>query len=172
MKLIYPFIVAGAMLMSCSPSQQSNNAKDGAYTLQNGLYLLLNEYEEHPGKAVKGPIVEFSHDFLEGNTAGQPLYLEIDTTELVRLDLKHAPEGVEQEDKRINLFITLTEGASTKLAQFTEKHIGNKVAIVIGGKAVTKHKVRSKIDGGRLQITRCTDNACEHLLLELKENYK
>ena len=136
--------------------------------IKNGLYLILHEYADSAAANPEGIIVPFSHDFLDDNLAGQPTLLEIDTSEFVRLDLAHEPQGIEQEDKRINLMITLSDEASIQLANFTEKHLKERVAIVIGGKAVTKHKVRSRIEGGKLQITRCTDNACKYLLLELK----
>lgn len=153
------FIFISMFILACGSKEEK---------IENGLYLILNEYAEVPTDA-SATVMAYSHDFLEGNAAGQPTFLEIDTSEFVRLDLAHDPEGVEQADKRINLMITLTDEASEQLADFTEKHIKGTVAIVIGGKAVTKHKVRSRIEGGKLQISRCTDNACKFLLLELKE---
>jgi hypothetical protein len=33
--------------------------------------------------------------------------------------------------------------------------------MVVDGEIVTVHKIRSIITGGKVQITRCTDNACE-----------
>lgn len=140
-------------------------------SLENGIYLILEEFESEPSPDQTGSIVRFDHGFLDGNTQGQPIYLEIDTRELVSLDLAEKPEGIPQKDKRLNLMLTLSENGKQQLADFTRKHLNKRVAIVIGGRAVTKHKVRTVIDGGRLQISRCTDNACEHLLFELKENY-
>ena len=85
------------------------------------------------------------------------------------LALAEKPKGIEQEDQRINLLLTLTGTASEELADFTEKHLDKRIAMVIGGKAFTKHKIRSRIEGGKIQITRCTDNACKFLYMELQD---
>ena len=164
-------------LCSCntSDSKLENKAEEAISNevkIKNGIYLILNEYTDSSNIESANVIIPFSFDFLDSNTVDQPLLLEIDTAEFVRLDLAEEPSGVEQKDKRINLMLTLSNEARVQLADFTEKHLKERVAIVIGGKAVTKHKVRERIDGGRLQITRCTDNACKYLLVELKSNYK
>lgn len=115
-------------------------------------------------------MIPFSHDFLDENEEGQPVMLEVGTSEFVALELAEEPEGIEQPDKRINLMLTLSDNATEQLANFTEKNLDRHVAIVIGGKAVTIHKIRTRIEGGKMQITRCTDNACKYLLLDLQKN--
>jgi len=50
---------------------------------------------------------------------------------------------------------------------FTRAHQGGRMAMVIDGEIVTLHKVRSVITDGKVQITRCTDNACEVLRSKL-----
>lgn len=150
------------VMASCGPM-------DKTAAIPNGIYLILHEEASFTNQ--HGLTVPFSTDFLEGNEEGQPTDLVIDTSEFVPLDLKHEPEGLVQPDKRIHLLLTLSDIATEDLAEFTGKHLGRHIAIVIGGKAVTMHKVRSKIDSGKLQITRCTDNACEHLLVELKKGF-
>lgn len=136
------------------------------------MYLVLNEYSDTSLISETNDfVIPYSHDFLDPNETGQPLMLAIDTSDYVPLDLATEPDSIQQPDKRINLMLTLTNSAKTKLADFTEKNLNKRVAMVIGGKAVTIHKVRTRIEGGQLQITRCTDNACEFLYLELKESY-
>ena len=164
-----------AIFFSCGSSDNNSNTSFSDHSetadlkIENGLYLIQNEYTGFEKLESEGVVIPFNHDFLDSNLVGQPTLLEIDTSEFVKLDLAVAPEGIVQADKRINLMITLTDAASIQLADFTEKHLKGKVAIVIGGQAVTKHKIRSRIEGGKLQITRCTDNACKHLLLELNK---
>ena len=41
---------------------------------------------------------------------------------------------------------------------------------MINGQAVTLHIIRMPITEGKLQVTRCTDHACEKLLVALKDN--
>ena len=68
--------------------------------------------------------------------------------------------------------LTLTDSAKDRLANFTGDHINDWVALVIDGNAVTMHKIRERIEDGRLQITRCTDNACAMLFVALQDNVK
>jgi len=157
-----------------TPSCASSIRQDGgAHQLKvpDGFYLILNEWADTTGIGpVEGAVIRFSHDFLDDNTKGQPLFLEVMTSEYVPLILSRKPESVEQKDRRINLLLTMTPGAGRELERFTGKYTGRKTCIVVGGVAVTKHKIREKITGGRLQISRCTDNACKYLLPELEDN--
>lgn len=147
------------------------NIPSGNSTVEDGFYLILNTSEDSSiYENATNQVISFSHDFLEGNREGQPIYIEIDTAQYVPLHLSKAPKGVEQKDKRINLFLNMTEHSGQQLEEFTAQHVNQKTCIVVGGKAVTMHKIREKITGGKLQITRCTDNACKHLLVELKDN--
>lgn len=170
--VIFSSLVFGSCLNDTNKLEQDNLSNKEA-SIKNGIYLILNEYADSLAlKNPKGLVIPFSHSFLDSNTKDQPLWLEIDTTEYVSLELAEKPNGEEQADKRINLTLTLTDKAKAQLADFTGRHVMDRVAIVIGGQAVTKHKVRERIDGGRLQIVRCTDNACQYLLMELKKSYK
>ena len=137
--------------------------------INNGIYLVLNKYDNVPYEATKGKLIHYSHEFLGDNTTDQPKILEIDSCDYVPLKLSENPHLIEQPDQKLRLQMSLTDDAALKLEKFTEKHLNKEVAIVISGRAVTMHKVRSKIEGGKIQITRCTDNACKHLFLELKK---
>ncbi len=171
-------ILALVTLFGCNTSTSSYIEKQeeaplDKLALDNGIYLIKHEFSDSTDfDFEKKVIIPFSLDFLDSNTTNQPIMLEIDTTEFVPLDLAEKPTGIEQKDKRIHLMLTLSDAARIQLANFTERHINKRVAIVIGNKAVTKHKIRTRIEGGRLQITRCTDNACKYLLVELRNNYK
>ena len=46
------------------------------------------------------------------------------------------------------------------------------MAVVVGQKVVTMHKIKSVIKGGKLQISRCGDNGCQVLYRELNDNIK
>lgn len=139
--------------------------------LANGIYLLEDQFKDTISYTGEDQIIPYVHDFLDSTSEEEIYFFVIDTTEFIPLDLKEKPEGVAQKDQRIHLMLSLSDVAAQQMASFTEKHIGKHIALVIGGKAYTKHKIREKITGGKLQISRCTDNACEQLLVELKNNY-
>ena len=137
--------------------------------LPDGIYLVLDVYEEAPTGVAVGQVISYSHEFLD-DAVGEPSFLCVFPVDFVPLELARAPEGKVQDDKRIHLLLTLESASARRLEEFTTAYVNRQVAMVIGGKAVTLHKVRTPITGGQLQITRCTDNACEKLLVALKDN--
>lgn len=93
----------------------------------------------------------------------------IDTTDYVPLELAAEPLTEKQSDAKIFLSIRLNNVATEKMKRFTATRVMKQVAIVIGAKVITIHKLREAITGPGVQITRCDDKACEYLLLKLKE---
>lgn len=140
--------------------------------LEDGMYLItrtgtsesellpLNENER---------IIEFNQEFID-KTDQEPLLLVIDETEYAPFLLAEKPTTETQEDSRKRLLLTMNEKGKAQLAAFTEKHLMQMTGIVVKGEALTKHQIKAAIDGGKLQITRCTDNACEMLFIELEDN--
>ena len=59
------------------------------------------------------------------------------------------------------LTVSLSRKNAERAEAFTRTHLGGRVALVVDGEIVTLHKIRSVVTGGKLQIARCTDNACE-----------
>lgn len=154
-------------------NSRRTGVKDQNKPLPDGIYLLLQVFPDSQSiKDVQGRVIPYSHHFLDDNSSGQPFFLDIDPAQYVPLTLSSPPDSVTQPDQRIHLMLSLTPEAKKDLATFTGRNLNKRVAIVIGGNGVTKHKVRSKIDGGKLQITRCTDNACEYLFFELRDNFE
>ncbi len=137
--------------------------------LPDGIYLVLDQYDTAPAGVAVGQIISYSHDFLD-DPEGEAFYLLVNPAEFVPLTLSEAPVGVPQKDKRIHLLLTLESASAKQLADFTTRHVNQRVATVIDGQAVTLHVIRMPITEGKLQVTRCTDNACEKLLVALKDN--
>ncbi|MCF8239646.1 MAG: hypothetical protein K9I85_15895 [Saprospiraceae bacterium] len=137
--------------------------------LPDGIYLVLDEFDTAPAGVAVGQVISYNHDFLDG-PEGEAFFLAVDPVDYVPLNLSAAPEGVVQKDKRIHLMLTLESASTKRLAEFTTRHVDRRVAIVIDGQAVTLHGIRMPITEGKLQITRCTDHACEKLLVALKDN--
>lgn len=150
-------------LTSCSTTSKE---------LEDGMYLItrtgISESELLPLKENER-IIKFNQEFID-KTDQEPLLLVIDETEFAPFLLAEKPSTETQEDNRKRLFLTMNEDGKAKLAAFTEKHLMQMTGIVVKGEALTKHQIKAVIDGGKLQITRCTDNACEMLFVELADN--
>lgn len=165
------FALACFMLIACGQNSVTSAQPDREkHRVEDGLYLVNRELADSIAKPGEGVVIPYSHDFLDEEEEGLPAFLQVDTADYVPLTLAARPDSISQPDKRINLLLSLTPGASSRLADFTGKNLDRHVAIVIGGKAVTIHMVKAKIEGGKLQVTRCTDNACRNLYFELQDN--
>jgi preprotein translocase subunit SecD len=99
-------------------------------------------------------------------------HLQIDTSEMVELELQMLPAIEKDSLKKGRLSITLSDASSEKLENFTASRILKSVAIVLDGEGITMHKVRDTIHGGTMQITWCGENACEKLYTKLKGRVK
>ncbi len=168
--IVTRLFVSVAIIVCLSACSSPRKAVISPKTLPDGMYLVLAEYPMAPASSEQGVVIPFSHDFLLDASEEDPRFLAVDPVDFVALQLASAPEQSEQPDQRVNLLLSLNSMAKDQLAAFTAKNLNKPVAIVIGGQAVTKHKVKSVIDGGKLQISWCTKFACEKLLVELQDN--
>lgn len=158
---LFATILASLFLWSPAPTVNP--------VLPDGIYLVLETYDTEPAGVAVGQVISYSHDFLD-DPKGEALFLCVNPADFVPLNLSSAPEGVVQTDKRIHLLLSLESASAKRLAEFTTTYVNRQVATVIDGQAVTLHKIRMPITEGKLQITRCTDHACEKLLVALKDN--
>ena len=145
----------------------SNNQR-----LEDGIYLIHrtgNKNSEILPVSENEKIITFKREFYK-NTDVDVKYIVINTKEFAPILLKEKPKTEEQEDKRKKLLLVLADEAKNELREFTSKHLNKLTTIVIGGEALTMHKIKVVIDSGLLQVTRCTDNACELLYFELQDN--
>jgi preprotein translocase subunit SecD len=92
---------------------------------------------------------------------GPPLTLRESPS--VPLLLEGEPTTAPDGRGRSLLSVTLTPPAAAALASFTREHLGGRVAIVLGGRIVSAHQIRSVITGGAMQISRCFDDRCQIL---------
>lgn len=163
MKKLFILIIFTIFATAISFSQ--NKLKDGLY--------LVNRVDTIAGKtselSVNETDVYFSKMFEEYNT-DEFARIIIDTTQYVPLELESAPKTEQQTEDKKKLLLSLTKEASQRLESFTTEHLMKMVTLVVGGEALTMHKIKMAITGGQLQITRCNDNACETLFVKLKDN--
>ena len=138
--------------------------------VEDGIYVVLGEYDTRPSQVSKDQrVLTYNHAFLD-DAVGEPSFIVVDSKDWVPFHLAERPTGVPQEDGRKRLLLTLESVAAQQLAEFTGRHVGGRIANVIDGQVVTMHKIREAITGGKLQITRCHDNACEKLEVALRDN--
>jgi hypothetical protein len=98
-----------------------------------------------------------------------PEYVAIDTTFFVPLILDGPPEARPDGRGWTMLSVSLAGDQVKPLEDFSRAHLGGRVAIVIGGEIISMHKVREVLTGGKVQITRCVDNACQVLYTKLMQ---
>ncbi len=141
--------------------------------LKDGLYVVdkLEIKANYKSKSKTKQVVHFNKQFTLENPAeyGPIVILNND---FVPLELAENPETQQQTDEKKLLLLKLTKAASEKLKTFSTKNLMKHVAIIVNGEALTVHKIKEPLTSGMMQITRCTDNACEQLYKVLKDNVK
>ncbi len=149
----------------CTSAYSQNKIKDGLYLINYIDTVRVSEIQLKDNET----IVYFSSMFEEFNS-DKDSRIVIDKTQYVPLELETMPVTEQQTEDKKKLLLSLTKDASERLESFTKEHLMKMVALVVGGDALTVHKIKAAITGGLLQITRCNDNACEVLFVKLKDN--
>ncbi|MDZ4838121.1 MAG: hypothetical protein SGJ27_30430 [Candidatus Melainabacteria bacterium] len=141
-------------------------------SLPNGLYLVFNEADDEKklNPIGKQQIVLYDYQFFPLSDRDQPTFLTISPEEFIPLKLAGDPQKEQDAQGKPKLLLQLANDQITPLKEFSTKNLGKAVAIVIGSKVVTKHKIKEAITGGKMQITRCSDNGCDVLYTQLKQN--
>jgi preprotein translocase subunit SecD len=140
--------------------------------LPNGLYLVFDESDQSQklNPVGKQQVIVYDYEFFPESDRDAATYLTISPEEFIPLSLAVEPQKEKDTQGKPKLMLQLANDQITPLEEFTTKNLGKAVAIVIGSKVVTKHKIKEAIKGGKMQITRCSDNGCEILYTQLKQN--
>lgn len=154
------------------PTSQTNAAvSPAAHPLENGAYVVLREASTpQEARVERVPQVVLAYDRRKYSEAppNEPLtYVAIDPTDHVPLVIEGVPEMTKDAQGKSILCVSLARKNAKKAEAFTRAHLGGRIAMLVDGEIVTLHKIRSVITGGKLQITRCTDNACEVIRTKL-----
>ncbi|GAB4519499.1 MAG: hypothetical protein Tsb004_30540 [Allomuricauda sp.] len=139
--------------------------------LADGLYRIERSGKEKSTLLPLAPnerIITFNKAFLD-STEREGEFLVVRVDEFTPLELAQMPRTEDQIDRRKKLFLTMTASAKQQLKEFTSNNLNSRAAIVVNQEALTQHKIRMVVEDGALQITRCTDNACKYLYVELKD---
>jgi preprotein translocase subunit SecD len=140
-------------------------------SLQNGAYFVLREASTPQEAQVSGVSeIVLAYDqrkYSDAPSNQPPSYVSIDPKDYVPLIIEGAPEMSKDGQGKSILSVSLTRTNAERAEAFTRVHLGGRIAMVVDGEIVTLHKIRSVITGGKLQITRCRDNACEVIRTKL-----
>jgi hypothetical protein len=172
-------VLFAAQLCACGcaskPAQPSDEGKPAinsvVHPLENGAYAVLGEADTRPGvETDTRPRIVLTYDRRKYSDAppDEPLtYVEIDPADYIPLIIEGPPEMKKDTQGKSILSVSLTRAAANHTEAFTRAHLGGRVAMVVDGEIVTLHKIRNVVTGGKLQITRCTDDACEVIRAKL-----
>lgn len=152
------------------PSDPSaHEEQEDTTPLPDGLYVVLSTANNSADTSRRtGRKIHYAPVFSDSST--QTTRLWVDTKQYVLLQLASAPDSIGQPDQRTDILLTLADKASTELASFTEQRLNRQVVLVVGGQAVTMYKIQSKIDDGIILVPSCTNEGCDFLYAELKDN--
>lgn len=145
-------------------------SKFNSSELADGFYLIVKEQKDRAslGTIAKDEkILVNDFQFIAPEERGETTYVVVNKNSFIPISLQGKPIKDTDQKGKPKLEILLAEKQIKPLAKFTSENVMKNVAIVIGGKIVTMHKIREPILGGKLQITRCTDHGCEALYTEL-----
>jgi preprotein translocase subunit SecD len=160
----------GDKAVSEDSAKAAKRQADNSRSLPNGVYAVLREgltREEVQFGKVLHRIFPYDRKYSESDKNEAPKYVALDTSFFVPLVLAGPPD-TEKDDRGWTLLnVTLAREHVKSLENFTRVHLGGRVAIVVDGEIITMHKVRTVIQDGRAQITRCQDDACQTLRLKL-----
>lgn len=144
-------------------------------SLRNGIYLVLRDAASanmlEPIKDVERVLIDDGHLLIptQPNVPDKPKFVVLSTSQFVPIELAHRPSRKFDAQGKKQLLLELAKSQVIPLETFSRENCGRSVAIVIGNQVVTVHKIKEPITGGKLQITRCTDNGCDVLYTQLED---
>lgn len=162
------FVIWVITLLCTSKASVFANQEAVSSKLENGIYLIQAEIS-NPARAKRLPqgfvMCEYTSDHLVSRVTGEsdPVrYIVIKDTPSVPVVLADKPQLSNTNDKyELALQFTLAPEYIDLMEKFTGDNLNKRIALVIGGKIITMHKIRSAIKNGLIRITRCTDNGCK-----------
>ncbi len=157
--------------VSTLPKPAHENGRSAG--LPDGLYLIKREAKSKKELGQVGAhdeVLVNDYEFLSAEERGETSYIVVSKDTYVPIVLSGDPVKSNDQTGKPKLEISLAESQIQPLEKFTRENVMRNVAIVIGGKVVTMHKIRVPIVGGKMQITRCTDHGCEALYTQLQKH--
>jgi len=154
--------------------EAANSQELADLVLPDGFYLVSRQSQrrEELLPVSRDERVVAHYKTYAGSGQNEPtMYLVVSKSPQVPISLSSPPKSGEIEDGKKAVMLDFSEEAAAKLERFSQDNIGGALAVIIGGKVVTRHKIRVAISGGKLQVSCCGAGACEQLMSELSDNY-
>lgn len=128
---------------------------------EDGLYLVLRQGEG----VVAGP-GELSMDYdlpRMPQEAPKRQRLILSSSPVVLMALTKTTKADFTPDTCGNVSFEFAPEAAEALADATELNVGGRMAIVLDGQVVTAHKIKTRIEGGKVSVSCCAPEACARL---------
>ena len=159
--------------LGCAGKQSASPTAAGLVTnkVPNGMYAVIGEPTDAP-RPPEGPsqrTLRYDPKMADSASTDPVQFVTVETRDFVPLILATAAEHTKQEDGRLLISVALASQYTQTLTDFTRLHLGHRVAMVLDGEVMSTHKVRTVIEGGKMQITRCDEHACQRILSKLVE---
>lgn len=158
------------LLCVCGVAAHCQTAKKSP--IANGVYAVLNEGKtaKEAGNVKGSPaVLVYDGRYTDSSQVQNPAYVAVDTSFFVPLIIEGTPDSQKDGRGHTMLGVALKKQYTKVLEDFSRIHLNGRIAIVLGGEVISMHKVKSVITGGKFQITRCYDNACDVLQSKLLE---
>jgi len=163
----------GLLACSCSRKTEPTRKQLGRHvsmpSLPDGIYLVLGKAGTASDlSAAEGTrVIEYEHPHDEDEQGPREFFLVRQTPDVpMSLAAPARVEGTPPDD--ISLHLSFTPEAAETLERVTTELAGKGgVAVLIGGKVASAHKIRTPITGGKLQISCCGPGVCDHLRRQL-----
>ncbi len=170
--LVLALAICGCNSLHAQPTNQTLAAvAPAAPALENGAYAVLHEAPSAREAGAGGGsqfVLPYDRRKYSGAPTNEPLtYVALDARDYVPLVIEGRPAMKSDGQGKSVLTVSLVRKNVKRAEAFTRAHLGGRMAMVIEGEVVTLHKIRSVITDGKVQVTRCTDNACEVLRSKL-----
>jgi preprotein translocase subunit SecD len=132
-------------------------------TLEDGLYVVVPPAEDATSLAQR--VVELETVPVKDEPVES---MRISTMPIVRLrEMQLRGVGLDEA----NACNQITFKNDERLKAFSRDHVGTRVAVVIGGKVISSHKIRVPLEDDEFQVTFCTEGGGDHLYRHLRDVY-
>jgi preprotein translocase subunit SecD len=147
-----------------APTQLAEDAQTRV-VLEDGVYPVVLADQAMPKGDPENKVVELINIPVEGSGESTTDKIRVISRPLLRFGkLSHFDFTFEKNECTQIGFQNTDE-----LKAYTQDHVGSRLAVVVGNRVITHHKIREAIVSDDVRITCCTAGGGDHLHKHLKE---